>query len=121
MNQPPKLLDQMCHKLRLKHYSKRTEQAYLNWAKRFILFHDKRHPKEMGIQEVEQFLTYLAVDQEIAASTQNQALNAIRFLYTQVLEIELGMVKATRAKRPDKLPTDDVKRKNWPKDRTFWE
>jgi integron integrase len=94
----------MRHKLRIKHYSIRTEHAYLNWARRFILFHDKRHPKDMGIQDIEAFLTYLAVDQQIAASTQNQALNAIRFLYTHVLEIELGMVKATRAKRPEKLP-----------------
>lgn len=104
MDQSPKLLDQMRHKLRMKHYSKRTEQAYLAWTRRFILFHNKRHPQEMGKPEVEQFLTHLAMDQQVAASTQNQALNAIQFLYTHVLERELGLVQAIRAKRPDKLP-----------------
>jgi Phage integrase, N-terminal SAM-like domain len=73
-SQPPrKLLDQMRDVLPLKHYSIRTEEAYVDWVRRYILFHDKRHPQEMGIPEVEAFLTYLAVDQNVAASTQNQA------------------------------------------------
>lgn len=69
----PKLLDQVRGKIRLKHYSIRTEQSYLDWIKRFILFHDKRHPKDMGPQDVEAFLTHLAVQGRVAASTQNQA------------------------------------------------
>jgi integrase len=102
--QSPKLLDQMRDTLRLKHYSKRTEEAYLDWVKRFIYFHNKRHPKEMGIPEIEQFLTYLAVTQHVAASTQNQALSALLFLYKQVLGIELGPINAKRAKKPERLP-----------------
>ena len=103
-HRPKKLLDQMRDVLRLKHYSKRTEQAYIDWARRFILFHQKRHPREMGAQEVEQFLTYLAVDRHVAASTQNQALNALVFLYKQVLGIELSSINAKRAKMPERLP-----------------
>jgi hypothetical protein len=86
----PRLLDQVRDKIRLKHYSIRTEQAYLDWIKRFILFHGKRHPENLGSAEVEQFLTHLAVERKVAASTQNQALNAIVFLYTEVLGRELG-------------------------------
>ena len=94
------------HVIQRLHYSIRTEQCYLQWIKRFILFHNKKHPDEMGTAEVEQFLTYLAVKLEIAASTQNQALNAIVFLYKQVLKRELGeMANITRAKRPQRLPT----------------
>jgi len=79
--QPPKkLLDQMRDVLRTQHYAIRTEKAYVDWAKRFILFHQKRHPKEMGRVEIEAFLTHLAVDRHIAASTQNQALSALLFL-----------------------------------------
>jgi hypothetical protein len=70
-----RLLDQVREKIRIKHYSIRTEQAYLDWIKRFILFHGKRHPENMGNAEVEQFLTHLAVERNVAASTQNQALN----------------------------------------------
>lgn len=73
MNKPPKLLDQVRHRIRVKHYSIRTEDAYADWAKRFILYHQKRHPKEMGVKEVEAFLTYLAVERKVSASTQNQA------------------------------------------------
>ncbi len=90
MNTQPRLLDQVRDKIRLKHYSIRTEQAYLDWIKRFILFHGKRHPENLGSAEVEQFLTHLAVERKVAASTQNQALNAIVFLYTEVLGQELG-------------------------------
>jgi site-specific recombinase XerD len=85
-----RLLDQVREKIRIKHYSIRTEQAYLDWIKRFILFHGKRHPENMGNAEVEQFLTHLAVERNVAASTQNQALNAIVFLYHEVLGQELG-------------------------------
>ena len=74
---PPKLLDRVRETLRRKHYSYRTEQAYVHWIKRFILFHNKRHPNEMGVPEIEAFLTHLAVHEQVAASTQNQALQAI--------------------------------------------
>ncbi|MCK4470914.1 MAG: integron integrase [Anaerolineae bacterium] len=84
----------------------RTEQAYVNWIKRYILFHDKRHPREMGAAEIEAFLTYLAVDRNVAASTQNQALSALLFLYRQVLKQDLvGSIDSVRAKRPKRLPT----------------
>ena len=85
----PRLLDQVRGKIRLKHYSLRTEQAYLDWIKRFILHFGKRHPREMGGAEVEAFLTNLAVAGRVAASTQNQAKSALLFLYREVLEIEL--------------------------------
>ncbi len=93
---PKKLLDQVRDVIRLKHYSIRTEQAYIDWIKRYILFHDKRHPQEMDYREIEAFLTHLAVDQNVAASTQNQALSALLFLYRYVLEKEgsLGVCMA---------------------------
>ncbi len=105
--QPPaRLLDQVRNAIRRKHYSIRTEQAYLSWIKRFILFHNKRHPREMGAPEIEAFLTYLAVQRRVAASTQNQALAAILFLYREVLGIECDFpLNAVRAKRPIRLPT----------------
>lgn len=77
----------------------------MNWIKRYILFHGKRHPQEMGVPEIEAFLTHLAVNQNVAASTQNQALSALLFLYREVLEMELGSVDAVRAKKPKRLPT----------------
>ncbi|WP_425411750.1 phage integrase N-terminal SAM-like domain-containing protein [Methylomicrobium lacus] len=80
-NTPPKLLDQVRDKIRVKHYSIRTEKLYVQWIKRFILFHGKRHPLEMGAVEVEAFLTHLAVESHVSASTQNQALSALLFLY----------------------------------------
>lgn len=101
-----RLLDQVRQVIRKKHYSIRTEQAYTDWIKRFILFHDKRHPKDMGEIEISQYISYLAVKRNVAASTQNQALNAIVFLYKQVLERELGdFGSMERAKRPKRLPT----------------
>lgn len=104
-HRPPKLLDQVRERIRLKHYSNRTEKTYLAWIRRFILFHEKRHPKEMGKPEVERFLTHLAVDRHVAASTQNQALNAVLFLYKEVLEIELPwMDDVVRVKRPARIP-----------------
>ena len=101
---PPKLLDQLAAKARMLHYSRRTESAYVDWNRRFILFHNKRHPREMGAAEIEAFLTHLAVDGQVAASTQNQAFSAILFLYQKVLEIKLPSLHALRAKRPTRLP-----------------
>jgi tryptophanyl-tRNA synthetase len=86
---PKKLLDQVRDTIRRKHYSIRTEEAYIRWIKRYILYHGKRHPKDMGIPEIEAFLTYLAVEQHVAASTQNQALSALLFLYREVLKKDL--------------------------------
>jgi integron integrase len=94
-----------CHEiLRVRHYALRTEECYVQWIKRFILFHGKRHPQEMGAAEIEAFLTHLAVHEHVAASTQNQAFNALLFLYQQVLEIELPRIDAVRARRPTRLP-----------------
>ena len=101
----PRLLDKVHAVLRIHHYSLRTEHSYVQWIKRFILFHKKRHPKEMGKLEVEAFLSYLATDKNVAASTQNQALSAILFLYKKVLNIEIDWVdNVVRAKRPKYLP-----------------
>jgi len=101
----PKLLDQVRHKIRLKHYSLRTEEAYTHWVKRFVLFHKKRHPREMGANEVEQFLTALAVQGKVSASTQNQAKSALLFLYKEVLDIQLPWLdNVETAKRPKYLP-----------------
>ena len=101
----PRLIDQTRDVLRLHHYSIRTEENYIQWIKRFIFFHNKRHPKEMGEKEVSAFLTHLAVDKHVSASTQNQALSAILFLYKRVLNIELEWLdNVVRAKRPKHLP-----------------
>lgn len=102
----PRLLDEVRRHLRVKHYSLRTEAIYLGWIKRFILANGKRHPREMGAAEVEQFLSMLAVKRRVAASTQNQALSAILFLYRVVLEIDLPwMENVVRAKRSHRVPT----------------
>jgi integron integrase len=101
-----KLLDHVRQAIRLKNYSYSTEKAYVYWAKRFILFNDKRHPKTMGGPEIEKFLIYLAVERNVSASTQNQALCALLFLYQGVLGIELDYpINSVRAKRPIRLPT----------------
>ncbi len=101
-----RLLGEMRDLIRRKHYSIRTEQAYLEWAKRYILFHGKRHPKDMGAPEIVAFLTDLAVARYVAASTQNQALNALVFLYKQVLGREdLELANIAPAKRPERLPS----------------
>jgi integron integrase len=109
-----KLLDQVRDAIRVKHYSLRTEKTYVDWIKRFVLFHNKRHPREMGATEIEQFLTYLALNENVAASTQNQALSAILFLYRDVLHQDLGNINAVRAKKPKRLPVvltrDEVQR-----------
>jgi integrase len=103
--QPPKLLDQYRNALRIKHYSPRTEDTYLQWVKNFILFHGKRHPKEMGVPEIAQYLTHLATKQEVAASTQNQAFSAVTFLYRHVLTTELQFPADTvRPGRSKPLP-----------------
>ena len=98
-------LNQVRDAIRLRHYSIRTEEAYVDWTRRFILFHDKRHPKDMGEEEVGYFLTHLAVEGKVSPSTQNQALNALVFLYRVVLERPLEEITGVvRAKRPKKLP-----------------
>ncbi len=103
---PPKLLDQVRRVLHLKHFSIRTEEAYTRWIKRFVIFHGKRHPSELGAQEVRAFLSHLATDGEVAAATQNQAFAALLFLYRDVLGMELGTIEdVVRARRPAKLPT----------------
>lgn len=91
-HRPPKLLDQVRQRIRFLHYSRRTEQAYVHWIRRYILFHNKRHPKEMGGDEVSSFLNYLANRENVSASTQNLALTAIIFLYKQILEIDIGNI-----------------------------
>ncbi len=91
--QPPKLLMQLRDRIRAKHYSIRTEASYIDWARRFILFHDKRHPCDLGAAEVEAFLTYLAVERGVSASTQNQAKSALLFLYKEVLGIALPWLR----------------------------
>ncbi len=105
-SQKPKLLDQMRQTIRRKGYARRTEEAYTTWVKRFILFHNKRHPAEMGAPEIEAFLTHLAADRHVAASTQNQALQAILFLYREVLHQPIDeRLRFLYAKRPQRLPT----------------
>jgi integron integrase len=105
MGKEPRLLDRVRAIIRTKHYSIRTEHAYVDWIRRFILFHNKRHPNEMGKAEIEAFLTHLAVNRNVAPSTQNQALSALLFLYRQVLERELPWLDdVTRAKKPSRLP-----------------
>lgn len=106
--QSKKLLDQLRDALRAKHYSYRTEKTYCDWVVRFIHFHNKRHPGEMGLPEINAFLTHLATQRKVAASTQNQALSALLFLYREVLQLTLDHDKNAftpiRAKRPDRLP-----------------
>jgi len=100
-----KLLDQLSDALRTLHYSYRTEQAYIDWVRRYILFHQKRHPNTMGEDEIRTFITHLATERHVAASTQNQALSAILFLYREVLHKELDSILLSGAKRPERLPT----------------
>jgi len=104
--QAPRLLDEVRRKLRVKHYSLRTEQAYVGWIRRFILANGKRHPRELGADEVEAFLSGLATDGEVAAATQNQALSALLYLYREVLRLKLPWLdRVVRAKRPRRVPT----------------
>ncbi|GIV79148.1 MAG: integron integrase [Litorilinea sp.] len=105
-DKPKKLLDQVRDKLRLKNYSYATEKTYVGWIRRYILFHQKRHPADMGKAEIEAFLTHLAVEGNVAPSTQNQALHALLFLYRDVLEQPIiGNVEALRARERRRLPT----------------
>ena len=105
MEAKPRLLDRVREKIRTKHYSFRTEQQYVGWIRRFIHFHGTRHPGELSAPDVERFLTHLAVDEEVAASTQNQALSALLFLYRDVLEVDLPWIETVvRAKKPVRLP-----------------
>lgn len=101
----PRLLDQVRELIRIRHYSIRTEQAYLQWIRRFIVFHGRRHPRELGADEVTAFLSHLAIQRNVAASTQNQALNAILFLYRDVLKCTLPWLEnVQRARKPQRLP-----------------
>src|SRR3989338_5157135 len=101
----PRLLDRVREAIRARHYSRRTEEAYVAWIRRYIVFHGKRHPAEMGAPEVTKFLTSLAVDGQVAVSTQNQALSALLFLYKNVLEVDLPWLDGVvRARRPGRLP-----------------
>lgn len=121
----PRLLDRVREVIRIKHYSIRTEQAYLHWIKRYILFHGRRHPQELGATEVSAFLSDLATRGKVSASTQNQALNAILFLYREVLKIALPWLEGIqRAKKPRHLPVvltrQEVKRVLARLDGTVW-
>jgi integron integrase len=104
-SKPPKLLERVRQTIRFNHYSPRTEEAYVDWIKRFIHFHGIRHPQEMGADEVRDFLTHLATELDVAASTQNQAFSALLFLYREVLQQKLPWIdNIVRAKRPLKIP-----------------
>ncbi|PSB05853.1 integron integrase [filamentous cyanobacterium CCP1] len=103
--QPPRLLDQVRQSIRLKHFSLKTEKSYVYYIRDFILFHSKRHPKEMGVDEIRAYLSHLATDRRVAASTQTVALSALLFLYRQVLQVELPYIdEIERAKRPERVP-----------------
>jgi integron integrase len=104
-SQPPRLLDQVRQTLRLKHFSLKTEKSYVHYIREFILFHNKQHPKEMGVDEIRAYLSHMAVEKHVAASTQTVALSALLFLYRQVLQIDLPYIdEIERAKRPERLP-----------------
>jgi site-specific recombinase XerD len=101
----PRLLEQVRDRIRFRHYSRRTEVTYIDWIRRYVLFHGKRHPRELGGEHVTAFLSALATDRRVAASTQNQALSAVLFLYKEVLGIELPWLgEIARARRPRRLP-----------------
>ena len=102
---PPKLIDQLVEAMRTRHYSPRTEQAYVSWVKRYIRFHKMRHPKDMGEPEINAFLTHLATDSKVSASTQNQALSALLFLYRYVFGIDIGdLGDVVRARKSQRVP-----------------
>lgn len=111
----PRLYDRIIEVLRVRHYSRRTEEAYIHWMRRYIEIHQHRHPRELGEADVNRFLTHLAVKEQVAASTQNQALSALLFLYERVLEQPLDRIEGVvRARRPKRLPVvltvDEVSR-----------
>jgi len=95
---PPRLLEQVRAEIRARHYSRRTEDAYVHWIRRFIVFHGRRHPRELGAPEISAFVTWLAVERHVAASTQNQALSGVLFLYREVLRQEVGVVELLRGR-----------------------
>ncbi|MFO7866719.1 MAG: phage integrase N-terminal SAM-like domain-containing protein [Candidatus Aminicenantes bacterium] len=100
----PRLPDLVRQRIHALHYSRKTEQTYIGWIKRYIFFHNKRHPAEMGEKEINQFLSFLAINKKVSASTQNQALCAIVFLYRQVFGRDIGLIEGLiRAKRPERL------------------
>ncbi len=105
MSNKPKLLDQVRNSLRQRNYSYSTEKTYISWIRRYILYHDKRHPGEMGEKEIGEYLTYLAIERKISPSTQNQALNSIIYLYKYILKIDLGEIKKLRPRGSKHLPT----------------
>lgn len=101
----PKLLDRVRHAIRVRHYSRRTEEAYVHWIRRYIVFHGKAHPSTLGASEISAFLTWLAVRQRVSASTQNQALSALLFLHRDVLGMEMGTIdQVPRARVPARVP-----------------
>jgi len=101
----PRLLDQVRAAIRARHYSRRTEDAYVHWIRRFIVFHDRRHPRELGAPQISAFITWLATEHHVAASTQNQALSGLLFLYKEVLHLEIGIVDVPpRARMPSRVP-----------------
>ena len=113
--EPPKLMDRVRAEIRARHYSRRTEEAYVHWIRRFILFHQKQHPSILGAAEVSAFLASLATDTVVASSTQNQAYAAVTFLYRSVLHQDVGPVEhVPRAKVPERVPevlsVDEVRR-----------
>lgn len=115
MADAPKLLDRVRAEVRLRHYSRRTEEAYIHWIRRYIVFHGKRHPRDLGAPDVTAFLAWLAVEKRVAPSTQNQAFSALLFLYKDVLRLDLGVVEQVpHAKRPVRVPVvlsvDEVRR-----------
>lgn len=113
-NQPPKLLDRIRIAIRLKNYSIRTEEAYVSWVERYVRFHKLRHPQEMGAPEIEAFLAHLVMEGNVAASTQNQALCALLFLYKHVLDKELpAKINVLWAKKPERLPTVLTRQEVW--------
>lgn len=119
VTESPKLLDKVRELLRLKHYSPKTEESYVNWIRRYVRFHDLKHPREMGTAEVEAFLSHLAVQEKVAASTQNQALSALLFLYREALGIPLDKrLQVVRAEKPELLPTvlskEEMRKQNRP-------
>jgi site-specific recombinase XerD len=99
-----KLEDQLRAAIRVRHYSIRTEETYVGWYRRFVLWHEKKHPAEMGVPEVEAFLTHLAVNRGLSAVSQNQALNALVFLYRSVLNLPVEGIDAKRARHQKRLP-----------------
>ena len=102
----PKLLDQVRTAIRLRRMSYRTEQTYIDWIKRYIIFHKKQHPKDLGVEEIREFIAYLATERKVATSTQNQALSAILFLYRTVLQKEINLPpELVNPSRPKRLPT----------------